>query len=114
MLTDGTLGVEEAAQLCGVSDETIRRRLRAGRLPNAVRAAGASSAWRIPLSDLIADGFQPQTASGEDGTLAELERLRAALDGAERLLAERLARIDELQTHVADLRRFLGAEGVGS
>ena len=30
---DGTLSIEEAAHACGVSDETIRRRLRANKLP---------------------------------------------------------------------------------
>jgi excisionase family DNA binding protein len=104
---DGTLGVEEAAHVCGVSDETIRRRLRKNRLPNAVRDGGPSSPWRIPLTDLVADGLEPKLGSDTDGALYEVAQLKEALEAAERLLTERQARIEELQAHVDDLRSFI-------
>lgn len=44
---DRTLGVEEAARVCGVSGETIRRRLRASLLSNTVREAGAIPRWAL-------------------------------------------------------------------
>lgn len=107
---DGTLGVEEAARLCGVSDETIRRRLRSRRLPNARQADGPSSPWRIPLADLVAAGLQPKLGADGGAAVPEVVHLREALVAAERLLDERQARIEELQAHIADLRDLLGAQ----
>lgn len=108
---DGTLGVDEAARACGVSDETIRRRLRSRRFPHAVRDGGPSGAWRIPLADLVAAGFEPKLGTDGATSQGEVMRLREALAAAERLLEERRARIEELSHHVSDLRRLLGAEG---
>jgi excisionase family DNA binding protein len=111
---DGCLGVEEAARLCGVSDETIRRRLRANRLPHAARAEGPSSPWRIPFSDLIADGLEPQGSGDDEAVISEVTRLREALEASERLLAERQSRIEDLQAHLTDVRALFSSREVTS
>lgn len=106
---DRTLGVEDAARACSVSDETIRRRLRAGRLPGARRDGGAVGAWRIPLADLIADGLTPVLPSATTGLVPEeLAELRAALAEARALAAERDLRIGQLLSQLADLRTIVG------
>jgi hypothetical protein len=46
-----------AAQECGVSRDTIKRRRSAGAFPNAYQ--GEKGAWLIPIEDLLAAGFQP-------------------------------------------------------
>lgn len=53
-----TLGLREAAQRCGVSVNTIRKRQRDGRLPNTIVA---DTGWAIQLTDLIADGLEPMS-----------------------------------------------------
>ncbi len=50
----------EAARLCGVSLDTIRRRLRAGAFPNAARV-GEDQHWVIPVQDLLDAGLAPAT-----------------------------------------------------
>lgn len=50
------VGRAQAAALCGVSVDTIKRRLRDGWFPNAWRS-GADQRWAIPLRDLIAAGL---------------------------------------------------------
>lgn len=103
--SDGTLGVEEAARVCGVSDETIRRRLRAGRFAGAHREGGVASAWRIPVADLLAEGFRPRFES--EGTTSmppgELEELRRELAVARAIADERAARIAHLEAQLTAL-----------
>jgi hypothetical protein len=58
--------LREAADVCGVSKITMRRRLDARGFPNAWRANGpggqATGEWRIPIEDLLAAGFTPNAA----------------------------------------------------
>lgn len=49
--------INRAAQECGVSSSTIKRRLREGKFPNAVQGAGG--AWTIPVTDLVLAGLRP-------------------------------------------------------
>ncbi len=107
---DGTLSIEEAARMCRVSDETLRRRLRANALPGAFRAK-PSGMWRIPLGALVLAGFDVRLDPAETAQatpagdrVSDFER-RAEL--AETIAAERLARITQLEAHVADLRNAL-------
>lgn len=53
-----------AANECGVSKSTIKRRLAAGDLPNATK--GARGAWTVPVTDLIAAGLEPGRPSPPD------------------------------------------------
>lgn len=109
----------EAADACGVSRTTIRRRREAGELPGAV--LDENRGWLIPVEDLLAAGFRlnapapPDAPSGKgvgDPTLAgsqdpapdesaaalrtELERLRHehALALAEERNARQLAQAE--------------------
>lgn len=62
MDANGTVGVAEAAMLCGVSDDTIRRRIWDGSLV-AKRDSEPNGPWRITLSALVAAGLRPQLGS---------------------------------------------------
>lgn len=102
-----------------VSRKTIQRRLDKGKFPNAYRADGpkgeGSGPWKIPLADLLAEGFvpgggrtfvteQPNTpidptgAVGEtphmDVTPGEVEQLQSKLDEAERERSDLLRRAE--------------------
>lgn len=78
----------EAAQGAGVSRTTISRAAAAGRIEGAVR--DEAGAWVLPLSGLLAAGFNPGKPSPPDPVAAsvdrdkadELTRLRAQLDEA--------------------------------
>lgn len=102
----------EAAQHCGVSRSTLKRRLAAGDLPNAYKTPEGQ--WRIPVPDLLAAGYQPgapdwgdaQPATQDEpapvlGRVAELERElaleRARRANAEQIAEERRGRIEDLQ-----------------
>lgn len=104
---EGTVGIEEAARICGVSEETIRRRLRAGRLAHAQREPGPSGAWRIPVADLMVAGLTLSTQQQSSGPSADVTVLQLALEHRDALLREKELRILELQEHVADLRRII-------
>ena len=100
LTTQGALTRAEAAALCDVSPDTIKRRLRAGAFPNA-RQAGVDRHWMIPVLDLVASGLlpaemikavpsgsqepltQPDVRAQLAEALAEVRGLRAALTRAE-------------------------------
>jgi hypothetical protein len=103
---DGTMSIEEAARACGVSDETIRRRLRAKRLPGAFRQ-GTYQVWRIPITALVAAGFTISTAPPRPPEGEHAQDLSHRLALIERLLAERDARIQVLERNLDDLRAVL-------
>lgn len=126
--------VAQAARECGVSADTIRRRLKSGAFPNADRS-GKQGAWRIPVDDLIAAGLTPgkpsppayavpkqrigtahmhdnyahgQTAYADANELVrELEELRSALGKKDMQLDAAHTRIADLQANVSDLRTSL-------
>ncbi|MFI5635062.1 helix-turn-helix transcriptional regulator [Streptomyces sp. NPDC051664] len=56
MSTRPMLNQREAADACGVSRTTIRRRREAGDLPGAVQ--DPARGWLIPVDDLLAAGFR--------------------------------------------------------
>lgn len=110
---------DSKGQWSDVSRKTIQRRLDKGKFPNAYRADGpkgeGSGPWKIPLADLLAEGFvpgggrtfvteQPNTpidptgAVGEtphmDVTPGEVEQLQAKLDEADRERSELLRRAE--------------------
>lgn len=107
--------IAEAAHVCGVSVDTVKRRLRAGALPGASRRPGdGNGTWLIPAPDLVGAGLLPAAAVADAAGLAEQRRelrevgllrqrvaeMDAALQAAERLLCQR----DE---EVAFLRRLV-------
>lgn len=49
--------LRQAAELAGVSVDTVKRRLRAGDLPHARQLGDASHTWVVPLGDLVGAGF---------------------------------------------------------
>lgn len=53
----------EAARKCNVGRATIQRAIYAKKLPNAVRT---DKGWQIPLEDLLAAGFKPDTDKEDD------------------------------------------------
>lgn len=56
-------GISQAAEECGVSPNTIRRRIKNGSLPSAEQHKGK---WSIPITDLIAAGLNPGQPKGPD------------------------------------------------
>ena len=64
--------IKQAANLCSVSTDTIKRRLRSGDLPHAHQLTDSAGTWVIPLADLVAAGFsiaggreQPATTTSQ-------------------------------------------------
>lgn len=62
MVTDALEGpawltIREAAEHCGVSPDTVRRAIRAGRFPRAARLPGGDRGWRVSVADLAKAGF---------------------------------------------------------
>jgi len=91
-----TVSVTEAAKLCGVSDDTIRRRLHADVLEGAFQDGPADAApWRIPVPSLVAVGLcEPEVLDELDLRLnPNIARLSNQLvDARAELLAERTGR----------------------
>ena len=127
VLTRPVFTLKDAAQRCGVSFSTIRRRREDGNFPNAYKTSDGE--WRVPVEDLLAAGLnpsaqplstepaQPTTDPGQepDSTNAhevaalrrELDRAHAQIEveQAHRAAAERVA--DERERSLADLRSAL-------
>ncbi len=99
---DESYSIEQAASLCGVSAETIRRRLRADLLPGATRV-GPGRMWLIPKPALRAVGLLKSTE-----TERHLEQRAAQLEA---VCAERQARIEYLEAHIAALLAALAGNG---
>ena len=91
-----TVSVAEASKLCGVSDDTIRRRLHAEVLQGAYQDGPAEAApWRIPVTSLIDVGLcEPDVLDELDLRLdPNIARLSNQLvDTRAELLAERTSR----------------------
>lgn len=95
-----------------MSSETIRRRIKAGRLPNALQTADG---WRIPILDLIASGLEPKSPRADEG---EAQPEKATSDRHAALIAAHEEHIQTLQRlvlsqerQIEDLRRRLDAGG---
>jgi hypothetical protein len=99
------VSVAEAAKLCKCSDDTIRRRLRDGRIDGAYQEGiGDAAPWRIPVTGLVEAGLcgaevltelddrlNPNVARLNNLLVlarAELVVERANRESAERLLTE--------------------------
>lgn len=106
------LTIDEAARTCSVSRDTIKRRLRRGEFPAAVRGQPVGERpppWLIPLSDLVAAGLRPLCVPAGE---AEIDRsdplaLREALARQEALSAAREAHLLDLRTEIRRLHEQL-------
>jgi hypothetical protein len=102
------LGVVDAAAWCGVSEDTIRRRLRDGRLPNSYR--GADGAWRIPVDALRNARFGASPRLGRGGPTPTNPAVTGGHHDAPatRELVEAQARhIEDLQAEIIRLHQLL-------
>lgn len=93
----------DAAQACGVSVDTIKRRLKAGVFPNA-RQAGLDRSWVIPVRDLVNAGLLPASALAlpSPSATADSAAARATVPaGSSAHLAEAQAEIRGLRAELA-------------
>jgi excisionase family DNA binding protein len=97
----GWFSIREAAERCGVSADTVRRALRAGRFPSAAQLSDGDRGWRISIADLLHAGYRVERNRREDGDLRErpAEPARSSRESTE-LLDERR----ELRAEIAALR----------
>jgi predicted site-specific integrase-resolvase len=115
------LTLSEASATMGVSKDTLKRALRAGKLPNARQRQDDTRTWEIPIGDLAAAGYRPKSADAalpsssgkqndpDDPALRELrervEHLQHELAIARIQAEERAARIADLQMALSLLAR---------
>lgn len=119
--------IREAAVACGVSDDTIRRRLADDRFPGADQQKGRTGLeWRIPAADLAhvadAEGWDLDLAEAKDQHSdplldryekllvqhAQAEAKRQLADGQlERLTRERDQARSDLEHERAELQRLI-------
>ena len=110
------LSIAQAAKVCGVSVDTIRRRLNSGGLPGAARCGATSNAaWLIPASTLLYSGLctpdalsDLEDSSNSDSKLnAQVAELNAtlAIERAQREMAEQM--LTQAQSEIDHLRRMV-------
>lgn len=110
------LSIAQAAKVCGVSVDTIRRRLSSRGIPGAARCGATSNAaWLIPASALLYSGLctpdaltELEDSSGSDSKLdAEVAELNAtlALERSLREMAEQM--LTQAQSKIEHLRRMV-------
>jgi hypothetical protein len=83
----------EAAELCGVSVDVIKRARIAGKFPGARQAEDTLRTWLVPVVELGAAGFHPgrPTAAdtpAEDGATVPIGEHRAVVAERDRLAVE--------------------------
>lgn len=110
---DVELTIRQAAALCACTIQTLRRRLAAGRLPNAhLEGVPGDSKWLIPVRDLVTAGLLAAGQVAADGAVPDLT---GAQQGHLQHLVEenrRLAEtVTELRRDVAFLRSLLTEKG---
>lgn len=96
---EGGLSLARAAELAGVSRDTLKRRLKRGAFPGAHRGSGSGPGgpWLIPVGDLEAAGLirHPADPNADDPGDVRIQ------------LAVAQAEVRLLRAHLADLRRLL-------
>lgn len=99
------LGVNEAAQACGVSVDTVRRRLREGHFPSAARIDGR---WQIPLEDLrLSDMLDLECFEAlTEGTAIAADRSKEREEYVQ-LISAYEAHIEDLRTELTRLHHLL-------
>jgi Helix-turn-helix domain len=112
--------ITEAADICRVHRNTIRRYLDKGRFPQAYRDDGPRGPWRIPHTDLVAAGLEPDESSGV--ARGERERARREMHEQVEILRGRMAEMtrraelaealaEEREKRIRDLRDALALLG---
>lgn len=112
---------QEAAALCGVSFDTIRRYRRQNRLPRS-RVRPGDGAIEVPVADLVSAGLLDPMAAGADaGEIATRSRAERDLAAARQELAVLGARLDaaaeraaRAEAEVAFLRSLVKTHGRGA
>jgi hypothetical protein len=114
--TETFLTIRQAADVCQVSIDTIRRRLRTNAIPGAERSGpNETDGWLIPIAGLRAAGFKPDQAhrADRDGAVNALREertlLRAQLDAEKRRGNALEAIIERQDREIARLERILEA-----
>lgn len=110
------LTVKEAAQACGVSDDTIKRRLRAGQFPSAVRGPASGrrpGPWLLTVEDLAAVGLKPMVLLNEpdrDDDVMDIDdpiALRVALSHYRAVAAMAAGHVVDLRAEIRRLHQLL-------
>jgi hypothetical protein len=97
------LTLAEAAERCGTSSDTVRRRLHAGLIPGAEREGPEDNApWRIPVAGLVASGLLKLNGDQTGST-----GLRARFADLERVIYTQQQHIDAQQQHIETQRRYI-------
>lgn len=113
------LSMAEAVRVSGVPRSTMQRRLKAGAIPGAERTADGG--WSIPFAGLVAAGIIPKSTPPDAPVAppadleavevvqlrAEVSRLRAEVDHARELAAERARHVDDLRGALEAMARML-------
>lgn len=106
-----TLSLKEAAERLGIHEQTVRRAVKAGRVPGAYLAQSAQGdTWRVPVASL--DAIRPQAAP-QVQQVSELGELRKRVNELEAQLAVQRALADERDRALTQLHATVRALGAG-
>lgn len=102
--------MRQAAELAGVSTDTIKRDLRQGRYPHAAMVGGA---WHVPIADLVSAGRVDASLAGADETdafrghraIAELAEARSEMQSLKSRCTVAEASVVRLEEERQALRR---------
>lgn len=92
-----SMSIAEAAERYGVSDATVRRAIRAGRLPGAWKVpTPKGDQWRVTDAAMLSAGYTPPVAVAEAATveLAAVEARAADLEAELANARNRIARLE--------------------
>lgn len=87
------VGIKEAAERLGVSQDTIRRRIKAGEIPAQQEPMGSGYRWLVevpddPETDTRARDMRSNAEGQASADALELAALRERVEGLERLVDE--------------------------
>lgn len=106
-----TLSLKEAAERLGIHEQTVRRAVKAGRVPGAHTVPhGKGEQWRVPVASL--EAIRPQAAP-QVQQVSELGELRKRVGELEAQLAVQRALADERDRALTQLHATVRALGAG-
>ena len=109
MADNGYLTQRDAAAVCSVSADTIRRHRRHGRLPNSTLRDDGTVL--VAVSDLVAAGLLALSAATSVGELVSQGRMDKELTSLRIQLAVAVARNEEMAARVRFLEHLVKAGG---